>query len=137
VLTRTIKVSCLSRFLLCSCTQDKFIMVVTPGHAHMHAIEILHRDKFLPPRQFVPRHCASALHQLCNRGQIHGSDKNCTAIAPALNKIYTMTAKTRAIPSLHRDNFLAKVPGHCPVLSSGNTTSLYCRAVRCNAGFAV
>ena len=46
-----------------------------------------------------------------------------------LNKISTQTAKTRAIPSLHRDNFLAKVPGLCPVLSSGNTTSLYCRAV--------
>ena len=27
-----------------------------------------------------------------------------------------MTAKTRAIPSLHRDSFLAKVPGLCPVL---------------------
>ncbi len=40
-----------------------------------------------------------------------------------------MTAKTRAIPSLHRDSFSAKVPGPCPVLSSGNTTSLYCRAV--------
>jgi hypothetical protein len=46
-----------------------------------------------------------------------------------LNKIYTRTAKTRAIPSLHRDSFLAKVPGPCPVLASGNTTSLYCRAV--------
>ncbi|MFZ0472128.1 MAG: hypothetical protein WAL94_05905 [Bacteroidales bacterium] len=44
-----------------------------------------------------------------------------------------MTAKTRAIPSLHRDNFLAKVPGLCPVLSSGNTTSPYCRAVVLNA----
>jgi hypothetical protein len=29
-----------------------------------------------------------------------------------LNKICTWTAKTRAIPSLHRDSFLAKVPGH-------------------------
>ena len=26
-----------------------------------------------------------------------------------------MTAKTRAIPSLHRDSLLAKVPGPCPV----------------------
>jgi hypothetical protein len=47
-----------------------------------------------------------------------------------------MTAKTRAIPSLHRDSLLAKVPGpdsyrDCPVLSSGNTTSPYCRAVSC------
>jgi len=27
-----------------------------------------------------------------------------------------MTAKTRAIPSLYRDNFLPRVFGHCPVL---------------------
>ena len=40
-----------------------------------------------------------------------------------------MTAKTRAIPSLHRDSFAAKVPGLCPVLASGNTTSPYYRAV--------
>jgi len=32
-----------------------------------------------------------------------------------LNKICTMTAKTRAIPSLHRDSFSAKEPGLCPV----------------------
>jgi len=44
-----------------------------------------------------------------------------------------MTAKTRAIPSLHRDSFLAKVSGFCPVLASGNTTSPYCRAVIVNA----
>jgi hypothetical protein len=41
-----------------------------------------------------------------------------------------MTAKTRAIPSLHHDHFLAKEPGRWSVLASGNTTSLYCRAVR-------
>jgi hypothetical protein len=40
-----------------------------------------------------------------------------------------MTAKTRAIPSLHRDRFLAKVNSTCSVASSGNTTSPYCRAV--------
>jgi len=43
-----------------------------------------------------------------------------------LNKICTPTPKTRApvslrssghgIPSLHRDSFLPKVPGFCPVL---------------------
>ena len=43
-----------------------------------------------------------------------------------------MTAKTRAIPSLHRDYFLAEVPGPWPLLASGNTTSLYCRAVSGN-----
>ena len=39
------------------------------------------------------------------------SQPTCTATAPERNKICTRTAKTRAIPSLHRDNFLAKVPG--------------------------
>ena len=33
-----------------------------------------------------------------------------------LNQLCTWTAKTRAIPSLHRDNFPAKVPGLRPVL---------------------
>jgi hypothetical protein len=40
--------------------------------------------------------------------------------------------KKHAIPSLHRDNFLAPLARGirtCPVLASGNTTSLYCRAV--------
>jgi len=40
-----------------------------------------------------------------------------------------MTAKTRAIPVLHRDYFPAKVPRYCPDAAPGNTTSLYCRAV--------
>jgi hypothetical protein len=57
------------------------------------------------------------------------------AVAPALRsaqgarictqlKFCTVTAKTRAIPSLHRDSFAAKVPGPCPVLASGNMPSL-------------
>jgi hypothetical protein len=40
-----------------------------------------------------------------------------------------MTAKTRAIPSLHREKFLAKEPGQVIGAASGNTTSPYCRAV--------
>jgi hypothetical protein len=49
-----------------------------------------------------------------------------------------MTAKTRAIPSLHRDGFLAKVPGPCPVLSSGNMPPLQAGAfakIACKAIF--
>ena len=124
-------------------------MVGAPGHptslryvgqsAHLPAIKILHRDRFLASRQLVPRHCACALNQICNRGQIRCSDQNCTAITPARNKICTWTAKSAPYPyyppklqrrwALHRDSFLAKVPGPCPVLASGNTTSPYCRAV--------
>jgi hypothetical protein len=43
-----------------SCTPDKFAMVHAPGHAHLPAIKILHRDCFLASRQLVPRHCSSA-----------------------------------------------------------------------------
>ena len=44
----------------CSCIYDNFVMVVAPGHptslryvgqsAHLHAIKILHHDRFLAPR---------------------------------------------------------------------------------------
>ncbi len=40
-----------------------------------------------------------------------------------LNQICTWTAKTRAVPSLHRDSFLAKVPGLCPVLRQVTPTN--------------
>jgi len=43
-----------------------------------------------------------------------------------------MTGKKRAIPSLHRDSLVAKVRGLYPDASSGNATSLYCRAVSTN-----
>ena len=39
--------------------------------------------------------------------------------------------KKHAIPSLHRDSFVAKEHRTWPVLASGNTTSPYCRAVSC------
>jgi len=40
-----------------------------------------------------------------------------------LTKICTWSAKTRAVPSLHRDNFLAKVPGPCPMLRQVTPTN--------------
>jgi hypothetical protein len=131
----------LSRFLLsclpagrCSCYQDKFVMAVAPGHAHLHAIKFLHLDKLLAPRQLLPRHCAGAhLQILSNRDNFPATYQLCTATLVMFNKICIWTAKTCAIPSLHRDNFSAKEPGLCPVLASGNTTSLYCRAVRFKA----
>ncbi len=105
-------------------------MGAKPGHTHLHAIKILHLDYFLAPIKLVPRHCASShLPASYNRDNFSATYQTCTAARIMLNKICTMTAKTRAIPSLHRDNFPAKVLGLCPVLASGNTTSLYCRAV--------
>jgi hypothetical protein len=105
-------------------------MQAKPGHAQLHAIEILHYDRFQAPRQLVPRHCASVhLRTFCYHDSFSATYQICTATRVMLNKICTRTAKTRAIPSLHRDNFSTKEPGLCPVLTSGNTTSLYCRAV--------
>ena len=34
----------------CSCIQDNFVILAAPGHAHLLAIKILRRDKFLAPR---------------------------------------------------------------------------------------
>ena len=44
-----------------------------------------------------------------------------------------MDGKKCAIPSLHRDSFPAKHDHDLPGASSGNATSLYCRAVSKNA----
>ena len=38
---------------------------------------------------------------------------------PGFDQNLYMDAKNPAKPSLHRDSFLAKEPGLCPVLSSG------------------
>ena len=87
-------------------------MAAAPGLAHLLAIKFLHHDKFLAPRQLLPRHCASAhLQTFCNRDNFSATYQLCTATLVMLNKICTWTAKTRAIPSLHRDNFSAKEPG--------------------------
>ena len=44
-----------------------------------------------------------------------------------------MTAKTRAIPSLHRDYLPAKETGQLPGAASGNTAYLYCSAIMLNS----
>jgi hypothetical protein len=113
-------------------------MAVAPGHALLPTIKILHHDKLLAPGQLLPRHCAGAhLPTFSYRDSLPATYQLCTATLVMLNKICTITAKTRAIPSLHRDSFLAKVQGPCPVLASGNTTSLYCRAVRFHSSRAI
>ena len=45
------------------------------------------------------------------------------ALAPTLKSTLYLDGKTCAIPSLHRDNFLAKVPGSCPVLRQVTPTN--------------
>ena len=83
-------------FCFCSCYQDKSVIVCTATAPGLISI-ILHLDKY-----FI-------------------TYKPYTATLPELKKLCTMTAKTRAILSLHRDYFPAKVPGPCPDASSSNT----------------
>jgi hypothetical protein len=107
-ITRTIKVSCLSRFLLLLLVPRQIRNNIYRDCARAH---LLHSIPGLRLGHFVKLY----------------HDTRITKLAPA------MTAKTRAIPSLHRDNFSAKEPGLWPVLASGNATSLYCRAVSIHA----
>jgi hypothetical protein len=123
----------LSRFLLLLLHLRQIGNVRKPGHAHLHVIKILHLDYFLASIKLSSRHCASAhLPVSCNRDKFPATYQPCTATLVVLNKICTMTAKTRAIPSLHRDYFSTKAPGRWSVLASGNATSPYCRAVIVN-----
>jgi hypothetical protein len=84
----------------------------------------------------IPRPCQCSQSNLVTGDLQSSANQTCTATLIMLNKNCTWTAKTHAIPSLHRDNFLAKVSGLCPDASSGSATSLYCRAVSIQAQFA-
>jgi hypothetical protein len=70
-------------------------MAVAPGHAHLPAIKILHLDKFLAPRQLLPRHCASAhLSNFCNRDNFLSTYQLCTTTLVMLNQFCARTAKS-------------------------------------------
>jgi len=107
-ITRTVCLIGLSRFLLCSYHQDKFVMVLEPGHAPLLTIKFqctltvfwlrstLYRDTApVPPTKYVTGDKFAAPIKLC------------TATLVKLNKLCTWMAKTRAKPSLHRDSFSA------------------------------
>jgi hypothetical protein len=101
-----------------------------PDTRHYTQLRFLQGDSIQVPTNLVPRHCASVhLQTFCYRDNLSATYQLCTATPVMLTNFCTMTAKTRAIPSLHRDRFVTKVPGPCPVLSSGNAYLLYCRAV--------
>jgi hypothetical protein len=119
----------------------------------------LYRDSRL--RSAPPGHdCASAHHQSCNRGypdsyRDRGSDQPCNATRVMFIKLCTRADRYRQAKSapphvlcscgagspslpagrqgLHRDSFLAKVSGPCPVLRRVTPTKLYRRAVSKNA----
>jgi hypothetical protein len=129
VLTRTIWVSCSSQFLLSSCTHDKFVMAVTPGHppslrfggqsAHLHVIKILFTLTVFWLRSTLYRDTRNAQYNLYLDG------KNCAV--PSLHPRCSLRSR-----GARRDSFAAKVPGFCSDAASGNTNAPYCGAVRYN-----
>jgi len=97
------------------CSLPRSVLNPAPGHptslryvgqsAHLHAIKILHLDKFLAPRhpdsyRDVPRHCTSKhLSDFSNQDNLSATYQNCTAIAPASNKICTRADSYRQAKS--------------------------------------
>jgi hypothetical protein len=80
----------------------------------------LYRDTApVPPTDFVTGDKFAAPIKLVPPLLLYKSGAGATLVM--LNIICTRTAKTRAIPSLHRDSFLAKVPGPYPDAASGNS----------------
>ena len=77
-------------------------------------LKFLHLDRFLAPNNLYRDTAPVPATKFVTGDKFVAPIKTCTAIAPAPNKICIMTAKKCAIPSLHRDSFLAKVPGSCP-----------------------
>jgi hypothetical protein len=79
-LTRTIKVSCLSRFLHYSCTADRFVMALKAGLAPLHVIKFLQLDYFLALGQFNVANAAPVTApQICKTRLIRFSAQACTA----------------------------------------------------------
>jgi hypothetical protein len=113
------------------CYPDKSCQPTHPDTCICPQIKSCTMTNFWLRDSLYPRFSGASAHlqTFCYRDNLSATYQLCTATLVMLNTICTRTAKTRAIPSLHRDSFLAKVPGFCPVLASGNTTSLYCRAV--------
>jgi len=67
-------------------------------------------DKFVAPIKLVPPSLAALARGRRDTRNAH--------------KTLYLDGKNCAIPSLHRDSFVAKVSGPCPVLSSGNMPTL-------------
>jgi hypothetical protein len=133
VLTRTIKVSCSAQFLQTVQPRQKLLINVPGfppslrygGQAHIcsqssYCTEIVFRLRPGLYRDAVPVQFSKSVTGDDNSSRY----KVCTAIPPAPEKTYAMTAKTalpthcvrrdKLYPSRHRDSHSAKVPGSVP-----------------------
>ena len=97
-------------FLFCRCP--------APGLFFVHLLNLCSHTAPVPVSQlYIP-------------GEIIGHFAKLYRFRACMQSKLHPDGKKHAIPGLHRDSYLPKVPRHCPVTAPGNTTSLYCRAVR-------
>ena len=89
---------------------------LAPGYAQLLAIKILHHDNFLPSSKLVPprQGGASAFLKLLLPGEIPGHLETLYRDRTSTHENLYLVGKKHAIPSLHRDKFPAKEPGHLP-----------------------
>jgi len=112
-------------FCFCSCTQDKFVMAVAPGHSHLPSIKILHLDSFLAPRHPDSYRMYRDSAPVPATNFVTGD--NPMAIGTRFRS--SMYRDTRnALKNLYHDGKKCTIPLFWE--KSGNTTSPYCRAVR-------
>jgi hypothetical protein len=94
MLTRTIKVSCLSRFLHELLHRREFSNSLKPGLAPLHVIEFLQLDYFQASRQVIGAYAApQAAPQICKTGVIRFSAQTCTA---------TLIQRLKFVPGLQK-----------------------------------
>jgi hypothetical protein len=123
----------LSRFLHWLLHRRKFSIGLAPGLAPQHVIEFLQLDYFQASRQVNGAYAAPlAAPQICKTRLIRFSAEACTATLIKRIKFVPRLQKHAPYLSCHRDKFRLKHRSNRSVASPGNTTSLYCRAVRCH-----
>src|SRR5664280_2043494 len=91
-------------------------MRAAPRLAHCAQSKFCKHDKFLPPRQSLPRHCAVLPSQVCKSMTISLPSYNLYHDTRLAQLTPTMKAKTHAILSLRRDSYSANMTMTCQAL---------------------
>ncbi len=100
IITRTIKVSCLSRFLLLLLPAWQILMRPNPDTRIRPSVNFCTRTQKWLRSYFVPRYCASGFEHISVPWLKTGRIKVCTVTPPIRKSDCTRMAKTRAIPVL-------------------------------------
>ena len=115
-ITRTVCLRSLSWFLLLFLPPRQIRNESCTRILALLANKLLHRDKFLPSRNSLPRHCAVLTREIQNNMTMSQSSRNLYHNTRNAQHTPAMTAKTHAILSLCRDSFAATMTMTCPAL---------------------